>query len=58
MPNYTSTPVATPTLVYGEDVADMTEARCMQIIKSIKAEAKDLADLGIESATVAKRIGA
>lgn len=56
MPDYTSTPVATPTLVYGEDVAGMTEARCMQIIKALKAEAKDLAELGVESATVTKRI--
>ena len=54
--NYSTTPVARPTLVYGEDVADMNEARTMQVIKALNAEVKDLSETGVTSRLIEQRI--
>jgi Ni,Fe-hydrogenase III large subunit len=54
--DYSNTPVARPTLVYGEDVNGMTEARCIQIIKALNAEVKDLGETGVTSTTIEARI--
>lgn len=54
--NYGTTPVAKPTLVYGEDVADMSEARCMEVIRALSGQIKDLSGLDVESATITRRI--
>lgn len=54
--DYGNTPVARPTLVFGEDVATMSEARCLQLIKSNQDAAKALSDLGVESRTIETRI--
>jgi hypothetical protein len=49
---YATTPVATPTLIYGTDVSSMDEASVMSAIKGLKAEIKDLLDSGITSRRV------
>lgn len=56
MPNYSNTPVVRPTLVYGEDVADMSESRCLQLIKQNQEAAKALESLGVASRTIDARI--
>ncbi len=49
---YATTPVATPTLIYGTDVSSMDETSVMSAIKGLKAEIKDLRDSGISSRRV------
>lgn len=54
--DYNTTPVARPTLVYGEDVAGMNEKRCLQLIEDQQTLIAKLEKLGIESVTIAARI--
>ncbi len=54
--DYSNAPIARPTLIHGEDVATMTERRCIQLIQDNKASAKALVDLGVESRTLNARI--
>ena len=56
MKDYSSTPIARPTLIYGEDVSTMTEARCMQLIKQNNEDVKSLQALGVDSARITQRI--
>lgn len=58
MTDYSNTPVARPTLVYGEDVAGMNEARCMQVMRAINAEVEDLKKVAViaDSVLIQQRI--
>lgn len=49
MPNYSNIPVATPTLVYGQDVADMNDREIIRQIEGLKATKKKNDDVGVES---------
>ncbi len=55
---YASTPIATPTLVYGRDVADMNEGELQNGIKASLATIKSLTELGVESTYIAQQVAA
>lgn len=49
MSKYSSTPVATPTLVYGEDVSEMDDRAIIRTIQSLQAAKKKNDDVGVTS---------
>lgn len=56
MKNYESQLIAKPTLLRGKDISDMTEAECVQQIKTLKAEIAALKELDVQSPTIDKRV--
>lgn len=53
--DYSNVPIARPTLVFGEDVAGISEARAMQLIKANNDTLKELDSLGVTSTRLEQR---
>lgn len=56
MSDYSNTPVARPTLVFGEDVSSVSEARAIQLIKANNDQIKELGSIGVTSSRLEQRV--
>jgi len=56
MANYQDQPVARPTLVFGRDVADLTESQCIDLLRNNRVAAQALNDLGVASTRIDQQI--
>lgn len=54
MANYGSTPIATPTLIFGRDIADFDEGQLIAGIKASQAAIKANEEIGVASAYLTK----